>query len=183
MECDRALEWMMRALDGELDPAGRTRLEEHLAGCVDCRAEWDRLQALERVLREAPLVPAPAGFAGRTMARIDRRRQVWRVALGGFVLGLGTLVATVLALGPSVLSAGALIGEFAPLFEAGRLLALRMGETLLSFAGSLWVTAGALIVPLMPLALCGLFLALVANLTWLGLVRRLHSAPMARANA
>ena len=177
MECERALEWMMQTLDGEPDPAGQAALEDHLSRCTDCRVEWERLQALEQLLRQDPMVQPPAGFAGRVMAHLDRRRRVRRVALGGLALGLGTVVAVGLLIGPSLALLPSLPSELAALFEAGKVLLPCLGEAALTFLNSLWVTASALIVPAVPLALCGLILALTANLVWLGLIRRLQRAP------
>lgn len=101
MECDRARQQMMEALDGGLDLASY-----------------------------APAIPAVAHLAS----------------------GLTTLICT------------------------GDILLVRLGDSLNTVASSLWLTAGALMLPTMPLAFCGLFLALVANLLWLGLIRRLHPA-------
>ena len=51
-------EWLNAYLDGELHDNRLQQVEEHLAACESCRAEFERLQSLSRLLHE---VPAP-GF-------------------------------------------------------------------------------------------------------------------------
>ncbi len=70
---------MMDALDGVLTAPGRRRLAAHLEACRRCRAGWDALNALERMLASAPMMfPAP-GFAERVAARLAR----FEAQLGG----------------------------------------------------------------------------------------------------
>lgn len=96
---------MMDALDGALSATGRAELDRHLADCAQCRAEWDGLQQVDRLLARAEETPAPAGFARRVVARLDepmlaeqaqpvRSREDWARALAG----LAVLVAGGLAL-------------------------------------------------------------------------------------
>ncbi len=47
--CERAVELLGAALDGEADQAGRTELLEHLHGCTSCRAAWEALATLREV--------------------------------------------------------------------------------------------------------------------------------------
>jgi hypothetical protein len=72
------------ALDGTLSEAMQARLDEHLAGCADCRAyaqEWVQFDnVLARSLAglgSAP--PASPQKISRTLTQITARRQKWRL--------------------------------------------------------------------------------------------------------
>jgi hypothetical protein len=57
---------------GELDPAGRARVETHLRGCELCRQRLDDLHEIRRALALRPLVEAPpAGDWSGFMRRLD----------------------------------------------------------------------------------------------------------------
>lgn len=60
---------------GDLDPAERLRLEEHLAGCASCRAELADLQTALRLIRTTPEEEPPAWLATRIMARVREEPQ------------------------------------------------------------------------------------------------------------
>jgi predicted anti-sigma-YlaC factor YlaD len=51
MACERWREMLSAQLDGEDDPAGRPRVDEHLAGCVGCREWLDRAATVNRMTR------------------------------------------------------------------------------------------------------------------------------------
>lgn len=176
MSCDALREQMMQALDGELDAAA---LDEHLAGCADCRAEWARLQALERLLAAAPLAAPPPGFVGRTLARLDRRRGFRHGLLGSLALAAGAALVAFLVFLPAL---AALLGYGGSLPTLARMAALsltRLADAAGTFASSLYLTLGALALPAVSLALCSLFLTLVAGLLWLHLLRRLQPVHIA----
>ena len=176
MCCERMSEWMMLALDGELGPTERVALEDHLARCPTCWLEWQRLQALEQVLRAAPLVPAPLGFTGRTLARLDRRRRVGRLALGGLALTAGMTAVVAMSVAPTLRDLPVMAGSLLTLSRAGAVLAVSLLDVARSVLDSLWLSLGALVLPTASLALCGLCMAMLAGLLWLTLVRRLRPA-------
>ena len=176
MGCEHELELMMLALDGELHPSGQAALDEHLACCADCRAEWDRLQALERLLQKATTVRPPAGFAGRLLSRLDKRRRASRLLLGGLALTAGLAVAAALTLLPSLWVLPGLGGSQVALSHAGILLVVRLADTVDAMLKALWLTGQALALPAAPLTLCGLLMTLVTGLLWVVLVRRLQPA-------
>jgi len=65
---------------GDLEPAERARLEEHLAGCASCRGELADLQTALRLIRTTPEAEPPAWLAKRIMARVreqQRERRSW----------------------------------------------------------------------------------------------------------
>jgi predicted anti-sigma-YlaC factor YlaD len=51
MACERWREIMSAQLDGEDDPADRPAVDEHLAGCADCRLWLDRAATVNRLTR------------------------------------------------------------------------------------------------------------------------------------
>lgn len=60
MKCAQAQEWMSERLDGALEPARLTRLEDHLSGCPNCQKEWSELAASWEMLGQLPeLEPSP----------------------------------------------------------------------------------------------------------------------------
>src|SRR5919199_1642583 len=50
-------------LDGELAPAARQAVDEHLAACAECRAELESLRQTRDLLRALPPVAPPRSFA------------------------------------------------------------------------------------------------------------------------
>jgi anti-sigma factor RsiW len=69
-------------VDGELGPSETRRLEEHLAGCGECRVQLERLKGLQGLLRQELKDPAvdltPALWPG-VRARIESGRSPGRV--------------------------------------------------------------------------------------------------------
>ena len=179
MNCERAMEWMMAALDGELEPGRRASLEDHLAHCAACRAEWEHLQAVERVLREAPMVRPSAGFAGRVLARLDRRRRVRRALLGGAALVAGAAALFLLSLAPTAWFLSKPAGVLAVARTEGLLLG-RLADAACTLLDSLLLTAGVLAPVAASLGLCGLVSAAFVGLAWLGLLWRLQPVVVAR---
>ena len=78
-------------LDGELDQREAEAVGRHLAGCLECRQELTRLADARQQLRAMTMVPAPAGLAARTRARIGWQRRAVTVA-AVLVSGLAGLV-------------------------------------------------------------------------------------------
>ena len=71
MSCHAIKEQFAERLDGRLDGAQQSSLASHLAGCADCRREWeayaDAWQALER---DKGIEPS-FGFVERTLRRLN----------------------------------------------------------------------------------------------------------------
>jgi predicted anti-sigma-YlaC factor YlaD len=59
MACERWRELLSAQLDGEDDPAGRPLVDQHLAGCADCREWLDLAAKVNRLTRTRPVTPAP----------------------------------------------------------------------------------------------------------------------------
>ncbi|MGB3544525.1 anti-sigma factor family protein, partial [Rubrivirga sp.] len=67
-------------VDGELEPARQPELFQHLAGCAECRAQFDALLAFRLGARQEALA-VPATVDAALFARLDRsRRQTHRAA-------------------------------------------------------------------------------------------------------
>jgi anti-sigma factor RsiW len=69
---------MDERLDRSITPAAARVLEAHLSACSSCRREWEMLAAVDRILADAPLERAPAGFERSVVKRIVRRVEVRR---------------------------------------------------------------------------------------------------------
>ncbi|SHK33267.1 zf-HC2 domain-containing protein [Desulforamulus aeronauticus] len=72
MQCQAVLEMLSPYLDGVLDPAEYTAVEEHLAHCSSCRFELEELRSCMNLLQELPELSPPAGFRAGLMEKIDR---------------------------------------------------------------------------------------------------------------
>jgi len=81
MNCHDSKQLIMEYLDGELAPAEKHRLEEHLAGCDACQAELAEQERVIRAVRTLPQVAAPAGLGAKVAAEIARENapgSLWR---------------------------------------------------------------------------------------------------------
>ena len=68
MKCENAQLNMILVQYGELPDELHFTLEQHLAGCEDCRREWNALQALDEELALTPMVePSPNLLASSRM--------------------------------------------------------------------------------------------------------------------
>ena len=176
MGCEHELELMMQALDGELDQAGMETLQAHLAGCPECSREWTRLQALERVLADAPSLAAPDGLLGTVMTSIERQQRT--VGLWGWLaLAAGAAALLAVALLPSVGAALGLGSSPLVALHAWDTLLYNIGRVVAAVFDSLWLTAGALFVPLLLLAFCGLGMSFVTAPMLLWAVKNRPVAP------
>jgi len=54
-------------LDDELTPAERAEVDQHLAGCAECRADLDAEAEVRLLVRELPAVDPPFGFYERIL--------------------------------------------------------------------------------------------------------------------
>ena len=65
------LDELSEHLDGTLGARARQRVERHLAGCEECRAELVDLRATVALLRSLPVVEEPEYLATRILARVE----------------------------------------------------------------------------------------------------------------
>jgi anti-sigma factor RsiW len=79
---------MSLALDGMLSANEERELQAHLSRCPSCRVEWEALQAVSRLLAQAPLASPTVDLALRIEERLRLRAERRRWALGLMVTGL-----------------------------------------------------------------------------------------------
>ena len=74
---DHVQEWLNAYLDGELVGWRLERIENHLAGCSECRTELEALRRLSHMVQQVPLpgsLPSAERFAAQVMLRLPRRQ-------------------------------------------------------------------------------------------------------------
>ncbi len=57
---------------GEGEPESERRIDDHLRGCVSCRATWSELSGTLQLVDAARLPEAPAGFENVMWARVEQ---------------------------------------------------------------------------------------------------------------
>ena len=108
-------------VDGELAVAERGRVETHLAGCEDCRADLRALRWTKRLLQQVPQVKIPRSFVIReadVTARRPARRRMSLLVTQWATAAVALLL--IVAVGGDLLSRGLWSGQSAapmPAFE------------------------------------------------------------------
>lgn len=176
MRCEQAGRMMSARLDGYLDDRGASRLQDHLASCSACRKEWQRMQALDKLFRSAPMREAPSGLHVSVTSRIERRKQVQRAVIGGLVLSAGTATLALLVFVPFALGLWSNAG-IAPTLLTGGLDTFTQLLTLFdALSRTLFVLLDQFTVPLTVLGAGGLLVTMMLNGLWIALVRKLTVA-------
>jgi predicted anti-sigma-YlaC factor YlaD len=165
---------MSARLDGRLDSTTMALLENHLAGCSACRAEWHQLQTLDNLLASASMIRAPAYLRVHVVARLNRREQARRAVVGGTALALGTVALALLALAPVLLGLLEATGIAPALTSGGPETIVQVLAFLSTVGRALLVLADKLAIPLAFLGLCNLGITLTLNGLWIGAMRRLR---------
>jgi len=168
--CGNAHQWMSASLDRGLGPEEARALQAHLRACPRCRATWAALQEVDHLLSTHPTVPVPAGFAGRTLARLEARGAAVAARQGrgsvpwpaaGFALAALSLFLWWIAL----LGLPALLSQAAPAIWSGLRL---LGEALAMLARSLIHLLDLLVPFCRGMALAAGALALACSLAAVG---------------
>jgi len=117
MKCELAQESIVMAVYGELPDEKAPQLEQHLAGCEDCRREFEAVQALAKAMALFPAEEPSANLIARSRLRLEETldalpRASW-LARGWrqFAQGFGRLRAAPVAVS-AVLVAGLTAGGF-----------------------------------------------------------------------
>lgn len=110
MQCSEASKLMSLALDGLLDSAAQSTLDEHLSSCLRCKEDWESLRALSQLLQAAPMAQPAPGFAGRVARRVAKRKARREVRRRGLLL-LGSLTLLSLLTLPPLVGLGSLAGD------------------------------------------------------------------------
>src|SRR5258706_7018786 len=167
-------EWVNLDADGRLAPAERARLEEHLAGCEECRREREELVAFQRLF-ESTTLPVRSGFADSVMAALPhagwegKSPRTWQFPLA--VAAMLMLVAGFLIAGSTSSSAPSGLAALDAMGGMVRAAALA-GAGLL---GASWKGIGLIVEDVIssPVSLGAFgFLVLCLNLLLVSLVRR-----------
>jgi predicted anti-sigma-YlaC factor YlaD len=166
---------MSLRLDGRLDSVESALLDEHLAECVACQTQWQRLQALHCILAAAPVMPAPVRVRVNVMARLSRRDQARRAIAGGTALALGTVTLALIVLAPATLGLLNAAGIAPALLSGGPETAAHVLGAWETLGRTLMVLCRNAVVPLLFLGLCGLATVLALNGLWIGVVRRMRA--------
>jgi anti-sigma factor RsiW len=89
---ERISELMSLALDGLLDASVEREMQQHIATCATCRAEWQAMQQVSDLLQQSSPVGPPLGFAvrvDRQLAEKEKKRR--HKTFGGLALLTGSL--------------------------------------------------------------------------------------------
>ena len=106
IEHESAYALMMDALDGDL--SAPEELNAHLQFCTPCAREWHTLQAVDQLLRRAPIISPAAGFAQRTIAQLpNQQHRLWSLSALYVFLLIGGIIPLIII--------GFLAVRFAPL--------------------------------------------------------------------
>jgi predicted anti-sigma-YlaC factor YlaD len=77
---------MSLSMDGLLDAGDQRRLQQHLAACSACQAEWQAMQQVSALFEESSMVGPPLGFAIRVERRLGEKTKVQRRVFGGMAV-------------------------------------------------------------------------------------------------
>ncbi len=172
MNCKQANKMLSMRLDDRLDSEAVALLENHLAGCSACQAEWHSLQMLDSLLSSVPMVQPSVRMRVQVMARLNRRDQARRAIIGGTTLTLGTVALALLTLAPAILTLLNATGIAPALISGGPETAVQLVTFTGTMGRTLWVLAEQFVLPLVSLGMCSLVMALALNRLWMRVVRR-----------
>ncbi len=176
--------WMHALLDGALATPARRQLEEHLAGCQGCQANWAALSAVDRLFKAAPLAAPRPGFAGRFKARQAQRRSRPRLVWGALALGAGAVAASavVAPVGLAFIWSLLRVAQQPATLGALNTSAASTLGFLITVADALIIAGRALLAGALaqPLAWVGAVLALGLTVAWLVALRKLVPEGLAK---
>ena len=96
--CDQYIEWMSLAQDSMLSSMQTRLLHTHVAACPECRTIVEAMTSVSRLFHSASLVEPAPGFVDRFEARLVYHEEQRRRAMIWFLLGIGVVALTLLAL-------------------------------------------------------------------------------------
>jgi anti-sigma factor RsiW len=162
---------MMEALDGELPAAAEAELQAHLRARPDLAAEWERMRAVDLLLRQAPLLAPPPGFVQRTVRHLPGSRERLWVGVLVYAFFLAAGVIPLIGLGWAAVQLVPAIGQpalWAGLWQAVLALLNAVGVIL----GALASGAGQLVAE-QPATIGWLLLMVLVVVLWGGVFNRL----------
>ena len=140
IECAKVREIMQELMDGSVPAERREMLDEHLAGCTECREVRQGLETVRSALRSLPVVPLPDDALDEVLAKTvdahpdDASADAWKSRVGAIVAVAASLLVVVLAVQwsrqqPDPFARTATVVERAPVpIEQARLEARRVLE-------------------------------------------------------
>lgn len=97
MECSKYRRMVSRELDGEIDAAGKSDLEGHLASCERCRSFRATSREAFSIHRAAVTAVPPPQLVGSILAAVESRpRMGWIGARLGFAMSAATVAVAAL---------------------------------------------------------------------------------------
>lgn len=75
LRCSEVLAGLSDYLDGDLEPAARAQVEEHLAGCDMCERFGGEMASTVAAVRKKLATPAPPAVLDRLHERLRRERE------------------------------------------------------------------------------------------------------------
>ena len=88
MNCRGVSRRLSAFFDGQLSPAIRQSVEDHLKGCLLCRQKLAEIEAIVRTTRDFPSLRVSEGFADRVVAEA-KTRSMKKEAFGKISYGFG----------------------------------------------------------------------------------------------
>jgi anti-sigma factor (TIGR02949 family) len=70
IDCYQVRRALSEYLEGDLTPQLRLQIEEHLQSCSHCRAVYDGLRNVVRLLGDKKVIELPRGFSQRLYKRL-----------------------------------------------------------------------------------------------------------------
>ena len=134
MQCSQASKLMSLSLDGLLESAAQSALDEHLSSCLRCTEDWQSLRALSQLFEATPMAQPAPGFAGRVTHRVARVRGRRELQRRGLLL-LGSLAVLSLLTVPSLIGMGSLARDLVAPSMVGT--GVRMLSRMISVFGSM----------------------------------------------
>jgi anti-sigma factor RsiW len=96
---------MSSKLDGELAAGDERLLQQHLAGCPICQAEWAAMQQVSALFDGVEMVGPPLGFAVRVDRRLATKARKQKQTFGGLAVLTSSLSLAGVTIGAVVLIA------------------------------------------------------------------------------
>lgn len=97
MKCEKVPQELIAYLDGKLNAAMRSEVEEHLANCASCRARAEEFRAVWGAMDELPAIEPSFGFDSRVRQRVAAEPQrgwfAWFVPQARLALAAVLLIA------------------------------------------------------------------------------------------
>jgi predicted anti-sigma-YlaC factor YlaD len=98
VRCHEVWELISEYVDGELGPVRVQSFEEHVSGCVRCRAVVEGTRNVVRLYRDERMMPLPAALRSGIRRRLAFRIEPQRGSAWGWAVGLAAGGALALAM-------------------------------------------------------------------------------------